>query len=425
MATAAESGETKGAPAPVAVIGAGIVGVATAIHLQREGHDVLLIDRAGPGEGTSYGNGGVLAACSIVPVTVPGLVRKAPGMLLDPAQPLFMRWSYLPRLAPWLLRYLSHCTPEEVRRIAAALAPLVSDSLADHEALSAGTGAEKWLRPSDYLFLYRDRAHFEGDAFGWSIRRDHGFVWDELEGGAFRAYDPSFSRDVGFAARLGNHGVITDPGRYVKDLAKHVEDRGGRAMRANVTDFVASGGRVTGVVADGAVVECSAAVVATGVWSKPLAARLGVDVPLESERGYHLELWEPSVMPRAPVMIASGKFVATPMDGRLRLAGIVEFGGLDAPASRAPVELLRKNIRAAMPGISWKEEKAWMGHRPAPADSIPVIGEAPAMKGVFLGFGHHHVGLTAGPGTGRLLARLVAGKAPNIDIAPYAPNRFH
>ena len=162
-----------------------------------------------------------------------------------------------------------------------------------------------------------------------------------------------------------------------------------------------------------------------GSWSKPLARKLGLDIPLESERGYHLELVEPIRMPSAPVMIASGKFVATPMDGRLRLAGIVEFGGLDAPPSRAPFELLERNIRAAMPGLTWKDRREWMGHRPAPADSIPVIGEAPGVGGAFLGFGHHHVGLTGGPKTGRLLAQLVCGRAPNIDLAPYAPNRFH
>lgn len=425
MAAATENGRATGAKPPVIVIGAGIVGVATAIWLQRDGHDVVLIDRAGPAEGTSYGNGGVLASCSIVPVTVPGLVAKAPRMLLDPGQPLFLRWSYLPKLTPWLLRYLGHCKPEETRRIAAAMAPLVSDSLADHEALSAGTGAEKWVVPADYLFLYRDRAHYKGDAFGWSIRRDHGFVWDELEGPAFHDYDPVFGKEIGFAARLKGHGRIADPGQYVKDLARHFEQKGGRFLRAEVTDFAISNGRVTGVVAGGETIACSAAVVATGAWSKPLAARLGLHVPLESERGYHLELWEPSVMPKAPAMIASGKFVATPMEGRLRLAGVVEFGGLDAPASRAPVELLRRNVRAAIPGITWKEEKAWMGHRPAPADSIPLIGEVRGAQGVFLGFGHHHVGLTAGPRTGQLLAQLVGGKTPNVDIAPYAPNRFH
>ncbi len=407
----------------IAIVGAGIVGVSTAIELQRDGHDVILIDKAGPAEGASHGNGGVLASCAVVPVTSPGLLSKAPRMLFDPNQPLFLKWGYLPRLTPWLVRYLKHANASDTTRISQALAPIIGDSLADHQALAAGTGAEKWIHPSDYLYVYRDRAAFEGDAFGWELRRKAGFTWEEMEADAFQAYDPSFSRDQGFAIKLPDHGRISDPGRYVKGLAAHVVAQGGRIVIAEVDDIVRDGGRVTGVRAGGETIPCDAAVIATGAWSKPLATRLGLDVPLESERGYHLELWEPSVMPRAPVMIASGKFVAVPMEGRLRLAGIVELGGLDAAPSRAPLDLLKKNVQAALPGLSWTEEVEWMGHRPAPADSIPIIGEVPDIAGAYIGFGHHHVGLTGGPKTGRLLAQMISGRAPNIDMSVYAPSR--
>ncbi|WP_274426409.1 NAD(P)/FAD-dependent oxidoreductase [Chelativorans sp. YIM 93263] len=409
---------------PVAVVGAGIVGVSAAIWLQREGHRVVLVDRGEPGEGTSYGNGGVLASSSIVPITVPGLVRKAPRMLFSPRQPLYLKWSYLPRLAPWLRRYLSHCTVEEASRIASALAAIVGDSLADHQALSDGTGAEKWLKPSDYVFVYDSPAQFKNDAFGWSLRDRHGFSWEELEREALHAYDPSLGARFGFAARLGGHGTITDPGRYVKALASHVLANGGDLIRGEVSDFVRDGEGIVGLRIGGETLGCSAVVLATGAWSKPLCRKLGLDVPLESERGYHVELWEPSTMPRAPCMVAAEKFVMTPMEGRLRLAGVVEFGGLAAKPSTAPIKLLMRSVEAALPGITWKHETEWMGHRPAPADSIPVIGEIPGVKGVFLGFGHHHVGLTGGPKTGRILAQLVSGQRPNLDLAPYAPSRF-
>ncbi|MFW2543164.1 NAD(P)/FAD-dependent oxidoreductase [Primorskyibacter sp. 2E107] len=408
----------------IAIVGAGIVGVSTALWLQRDGHKVIVIDRLDPGEGASHGNGGVLASCSVVPVTVPGLLAKAPKMLFDPKQPLFLKWGYLPKLAPWLVKYLRHGNAEDVRRIAAALTGVIGDSLADHQALSAGTGAERYVVPSDYVYLYKDRAAYEADAFGWAVRREMGFDWDELEGPAWQAYDGAFSEAIGFAARFGNHGRITDPGAYVKALARHVEAQGGQILKAEVSGLVQSGGRVTGVRAGGETIACDAAVLAMGAWSKGLADSLGLDVPLESERGYHLELWEPNIMPKAPVMVASGKFVATPMDGRIRLAGIVEFGGLKAPPSSAPFDLLRENIKAAMPGLTWQREVEWMGHRPAPADSIPAIGEAPGVRGAWLGFGHHHVGLTGGPKTGRLLAQMIGGRSPNIDVSPYSPSRF-
>jgi D-amino-acid dehydrogenase len=338
----------------IAVIGAGIVGVATALWLQRLGRKVILIDRSGPAEGASFGNGGVLAACSVVPVTVPGLLAKAPRMLFDPGQPLFLRWGYLPRLAPWLVRYLRHGNAADVRRIAAALHGIIGDSLADHRALAAGTGAERYVVPSDYLFLYRDRAAYEGDAFGWGIRRDLGLSYEEMDGPALRAHDPAYGPAIGFAVRVPDHGRISDPGAYVRTLADHVVAQGGEMRLAEVTDIVRSDGRVTGLrlrARDGTAdtLPCDAAVIATGAWSGPLAAKLGLKVPLESERGYHIELWEPSVMPKAPGMIASGKFVATPMDGRLRLAGVVEFGGLHAPPSRPPVDFSSGRSRRPFP----------------------------------------------------------------------------
>ncbi len=421
----ATSKSGKNETGPVAIIGAGIVGVSTALWLQRDGHDVILIDKAGPAEGTSFGNGGVLASCSIVPVTVPGLIWKAPRMLFDPGQPLFLKWSYLPRLMPWLLKYLAHGTAEAVRFRAAALQHIIGDSLADHQALATGTKAEKWVVPSDYLFLYNSRANYESDTFGWSVRKENGVEWDLLEGDQLHEYDPVFGPEIGFAARMGDHGCISDPGQYVKDLAAHVVANGGELITAEVTDIVRENGIATGVIAGGEKIDCSAVVLSAGVWSGPLASKLGLNVPLESERGYHVELWEPSVMPRSPVMVASGKFVATPMEGRLRLAGIVEYGGLEAPQSKAPFELLYKNIKTAIPGISWKESSEWMGHRPAISDSIPLIGECPGVKKAYCGFGHDHVGLTGGPKTGRILAQLISGRAPNIDLAPYAPSRFH
>lgn len=408
----------------IVIIGAGIVGVSTAIWLQRAGHDVTLIDRAGPAEGTSFGNGGVLASCAVVPVTVPGLFSKAPKMLLSANQPLFLKWGYLPRLMPWLARYLSHATAPRARRIAAALMPILGDSVNDHLALAAGTGAESLVVPSDYLYLYDDRAQFLDDAFGWGLRREHGFEWAEMDADALRAYDPCLGNASGFGVRLGNHGRITDPGRYVRDLAAHVVARGGRLLRAEVADLARDGGRVSGVRAGGETIACDAAVIATGVWSGPLAKKLGLNVPLESERGYHIEVWDPSLMPSVPAMLASARIVMTPMDGRLRLAGMVEFGGLSAAPSRPPFDLLRRALKRVLPGLRHGEITEWMGHRPAPSDSIPVIGAISGLSGAYAGFGHHHVGLTGGPKTGRLLAQLISGQKPDVDLTPYSPARF-
>ena len=171
-------------------------------------------------------------------------------------------------------------------------------------------------------------------------------------------------------------------------------------------------------------VDCDHVVITAGAWSASLMADLGLTVPLESERGYHLDLFGSSIRPRGPTYVSTGAFVATPMEGRVRLAGVLEFGGLNAGPSKAPFALLRRQVRRAFPGLTWQHEEEWMGHRPALPDSLPVIGAVPGVANAWAGFGHQHVGLTAGARTGRMLAQLITGTRPNIDISAFAPDRF-
>ncbi len=408
----------------IVVIGAGIVGVSAAIWLARAGLRVTLIDRNAPGQGTSFGNAGVLASCSVVPVTAPGLALKGPKLLLDPSFPLFLRWSYLPRLAPWLLRYLSHANDNDTRRISNGLTPIVSDSVEQHKALSQDTAASPYMVPSDYNFAYSDRVAFDADAYTWQLRQAAGFKPEIIEGEAVREYDPAFGPSVGLLAVMRDHGYITDPGGYVAALAETFKGMGGHFVTANVTDFDLGGGTVQAVVTDEGRFDCDNVVLCAGIWSKSLANKLGLNVPLESERGYHIVFKQPSAGPKAPAMVAAGKFVATPMDAGLRCAGIVEFGGLDAGPSKAPLRLLRQTVEETFPDLTYADSEEWLGHRPAPSDSLPLIGEI-GQSGVYTAFGHHHIGLTGGPKTGRLVAGLVAGDRPNIDLSAYDPNRFH
>lgn len=408
----------------VVIIGAGIVGVSAAIWLQRKGVEVVLVDKGGPASGTSYGNAGVLAAASVVPVTVPGLIGKAPKMLLDKNQPLFLNWSYLPRLLPWLPRYLSHCNPKQVERIAKALAPILRDCLADHRALAQGTPAEDYITAADYVYAYQSKAHFDADSFAWDTRSRHGFKWTEHDADSYKEYDPAFGNEVGYAACVHNHGRISDPGEYVKALASHVENCGGEIVTAEFHDFVSSEQKIRAVKTSQAEIDCDAVVVAAGVWSKALLKKLKLNIPMESERGYHIELVEPSIVPAMPTMIAAGKFVMTPMQGRLRMAGMVEFAGLAAKANDEPLKFLRRYLSRLMPDLTWKDSNEWLGHRPAPSDSIPLIGELPGAKGVFVGFGHQHVGLSGGPKTGQLLSQLICGEPTGLEMGMYSPVRF-
>lgn len=412
-----------GATLRVAVIGAGMYGVATAEWLRRAGHDVTLIDRKGPAEGTSYGNAGILSTSSVVPVPVPGLLAKVPRMLLDPDGPLYLRWSYLPKLLPWLLPYLRNGRRDRVPRIADALYDLLGDAVDQHLALARGTPAERHLRTGDFVYLYRDREAFRADGWAWDLRFRHGVTGRELEGGALTEYDPALGPDYRFAYAAANHAWLTDPGAYVKDLAAWFEGQGGRFLRADVTGLRPGPDGVS-VQAGGEVLAFDRAVIACGAWSAALAEPLGHRALLESERGYHIAFLGGRPVPPAPYAVADGKFVATPMAGAVRAAGLVEFGGLEAGPSAAPHAFLERRMQRLYPGFAWDEKAIWQGHRPTTADSLPHLGEAPKAPGIFFAFGGQHIGMASGARAGRLVADLVGGIRPNIDITPFRPERF-
>jgi D-amino-acid dehydrogenase len=363
----------------------------------------------------------VLSRSGIVPVPVPGLLAKVPRMLLDPDGPLFLRWSYLPRLAPFLVRYLRTGREAEVRRIAAALAWLLDDAVDQHRALAAGTGAEGFVRSGDYGFLYPDRAAYAADAFGHALRRAHGFAPQEIGRAEIEARDPALAARWRFAAVYPDHGWIEDPGAYVSALAEHFAREGGTVRRGEVVD-VSPEGRVT--LRGGAFLRAERVILAAGAWSRRIAERLGLSVPMESERGYHLMLRNPSSKPAHPGMVAEAKAVTTPMRDGVRLAGVVEFGGTDAGPSQAPARLLRRTVRRVWPELAWESEEVWMGHRPATADSLPMLGEVPGAPALVIATGGQHVGMTAGPRLGRLAARLAAGRGGNEDLSAFAPARF-
>ena len=407
----------------IVVVGAGIVGVSAAIWLARAGRKVTLLDRLAPGEGTSHGNAGILAACAMVPVTVPGLISKAPGYLLDNNFPLFMRWSYLPRLAPWLKQYLSYANDTDTPRIAEGLTTIVADSVEQHQALAGNTAADSWLVPSDYQFAYLSKESFDADSYVWSLRRQAGFVPELVTGTAVHEKEPLLGSDINLLAVCKDHGYVRSPGQYVKTLADVFKGLGGNVRQAEVMDFEHIDGKVSAVHTSGGTIECTELVLATGVWSAELGRKLGVNIPLESERGYHVIFKNPSAMVNTPTMVTTGKFVATPMHDGMRCAGIVELGGLDAGPSQAPLELLMNQVKKTFPNLTYSDTEEWLGHRPAPADSLPFIGEI-GTSGVYMALGHHHIGLTGGPKTGRMISDLITGDSFEDDIAPFNPMRF-
>jgi D-amino-acid dehydrogenase len=411
----------------VIVVGAGITGVSAAEWLRRDGHAVTLIDRVRPGDPaqTSYGNAGIIARAGVVPVSVPGLIWKAPRMILDPNSPLYLRWSYLPKLMPWMLRFLWNGRRGKVEEISRGIAALTGDSVDQHLSLVCGTPAEKFIKHGYYTAIYRSRAHFEADAFGFGLRKACGFEWDEWDRAELAEYDPGLSEVYTFGAAIKDHGFVTSPSGYVAALAEYFEREGGDFLQGEVADIAPTqDGRATVTLIGGARHEADRVVLAAGVWSGKLAHKLGHNAAMESERGYHLTLTGASHMPPAPYMFAEAKLAVTPMDSGLRFAGTADFGGLDGPELTAPLDGIRKRVRDIYPNLKWDGEETWMGQRPSTVDSLPLLGASPKAPAIHFAFGGQHLGLTMGPRLGRMTADLISGRKPNIDIAAYRVDRF-
>ncbi|HZK89183.1 MAG TPA: FAD-binding oxidoreductase [Stellaceae bacterium] len=412
----------------IGVIGAGMVGICAASYLQREGHSVFMVDPGVPGEGASFGNAGAFNASSVTPVAMPGTLKKVPGWLRDPLGPLSLRWSYLPAVLPYLYRFVRAGTEEKIHAQARALRPLVGATLSALQPLVKDAGAENLVHQRGHLYVYRSAESLAKDGMAWALRRENGVVVDEFDTDELRQLEPTLSRDYVRGLLVRENGHTSNPFGLVSALVEHFMRQGGAVIRARALGFRLDGGQLIAIRTDAGELAADVAVVAAGAWSKPLAASLGDKVPLETERGYHLMIRDPEVMPKIPTADGDGKFVATPMDTGLRFAGTVELAGLEAPPDWRRARILLEQGRKMLPGLAahHPEERlsVWMGHRPSMPDSLPVLGHSRATRDVVYAFGHGHVGMTAAPMTGRLVADLVAGRDPAIDISSFAATRF-
>ena len=455
----------------VAVLGAGIVGAMVALALLRDGHRVTLIEPGEPGgeQAASFGNGAWISPGSVVPMSTPGLWKKLPGYLSDRSGPLVIRWSALPGLLPWLLRFwwAGHSVPR-VEATARALSALLRDAPARHLRAAALAGVTAWVVQRGLLYLYPDRAAFEAEALAWRLRRDNGVQADELEGAALRALVPDVDARYGLGLLVAAGAHCLDPGAYVAALVRQAQSGGARLVRARALGFAfgsgPQGSRLTAVRTTAGDVACERAVICAGIASAALARQAGDRIPLASERGYHVVWPDAPVRLGLAVMPSDGKMALTPTRGGLRVAGQVELAAVSAPPDWRRADLLTRFAQqmfpalrsgprpdlgaaaatplsaenhaasvaasAAVPAAEFAATSAtppasrWMGHRPSTPDGLPVIGPSARHPDILHAFGHGHVGLAAAPATAELVADLLAGRSPSIDPRPYRASRF-
>ena len=408
----------------VVVIGAGVVGLCCTSHLQQRGYRVTLVDPRPPGEYCSFGNAGCFSRASCVPLGLPGMWKKVPAWLLDPTGPLHIPLRYSLRLAPWLWQFQRASSRARVNRISDALHALLTVTLDKWRPLAARAGVPELIVQNGYAFAYESAAAFEGDALGREIRRARGVAIEVLKGPDIVAFEPALSSAVTHLVVLPEQGHCPNPLRLSRALAARLREDGARFVTGTVNGFETVDGRVTRVQTDAGPIDADAVVIAAGAHSGPLAAQLGSDVPLETERGYHAMLASPGIAPRIPIASGEGKYFVTPMEEGLRIAGTVELAGLHAPPDYRRADALVDKAKRLLPALSASNVERWMGHRPSLPDSLPVIGRSQRAANAFFAFGHGHVGLTAAAPTGEIVADLVAGRTPFMDGSPFSAARF-
>ena len=408
----------------ITIIGAGIVGVACAIYLQREGHKVTLVERGEPGEGTSYGNAGSLAPGSIVPLAQPGTFRQVPSWILDPLGPLSLAWTALPALLPWLWHFRRACTTERVLRSAAAMRSLNRESVDTFTDLLFAAGAPELLSRTGMLQVYRSQGTFDASAGSRRLRIANGARVDVLGESDIRAAAPALAPQYRWGFSLPDGGHVRSPLRVTQTLVAHFREQGGSVVQAEVTGLVLERGRVGAIATSAGTLPVERLVLSAGIWSRSLARSLDVRVPLASERGYHIHVPRPGLTLDVPVTDGERRFVATPMEGGLRFAGTSEFCSLDTAPDWNRAQALVKLAGGMLPGVNTEGHARWCGHRPSTPDGLPVIGPAPRYPNVLLAYGHGHWGLMAAPATGQVITDLVAGREPRLDLSPFRPDRF-
>jgi len=413
----------------VAVLGAGIVGVSCALELQRRGFDVTVFDRTTPGRETSYGNAGVIARSSLMPFNHPGLWAALPRLLKNKAASFRYDPLFLAKNLPWALSFLANTRAAVFQETTAALDALIRLSTAEHQRLLGEAGAAHRLRMNGWLFLYRSEEGFRGNQQSRDTFDNFGISTQVLDAGALADLEPHLKPLFPRALWIRDTASVDSPGRVVEAYARLFTARGGRIVQASIDGLrrSANGDAAWHVTEEGgAAHEASRVVLALGPWTREFAkTSLGLSVPMAFERGYHMHYGAAggATLGR-PVYDTGGGYVLSPMEQGLRLSTGVQLADRAAPPDLAQLGLAELAAREAFPLDVRLDGKAWLGSRPTLPDSRPIIGECPGRTGLWLAFGHQHIGFNTGPGTAALLGSMMAGEACVFDPAPFRPSRF-
>jgi D-amino-acid dehydrogenase len=408
----------------VVIVGAGIVGLASAYKLVEAGHSVLLVDSKGMAEETSRGNAGALAFSDIMPLATKDMWRKLPRWLSDPLGPFTVRPEYLAQITPWLMRFWRAGWPDRVDAAIKAQASLMRLARREMDALVASAGIGALVRSDGVLELYESERELRAAMGEINAKTREGIEVRVVRGGALTDLQPGLDPRFVVGTFIPKWQTVSDPYDFALAIGKAATDRGATFRKAEVKALRPLGDGVTVEFADGATLTANKVVVAAGAWSRTLTAPLGDLIPLDTERGYNTTLPPGAFDLRRQLVFPGHGFVVTPLSTGVRVGGAVELGGLNLPPNFKRSEAMLKKATMFMPGLRTEGGRQWMGFRPSLPDSLPAIGRSRPSPHIVYAFGHGHLGLTQSAATGTLVTELVTGAAPSLDLSPFSPQRF-
>lgn len=404
------------------VIGAGIVGLCVAYELKKANHKVVLIDAEEPGSQCSFGNAGALSSGSVAPLAMPGVLKTAASMLVDASSPLYIPASYWCSAAPWLLRFVAAANPKRVAHIASSLAGLLADAVANHQQLATEIGCPEIVQHTGQLHLYPSQRALSKDNASWALKREHGLQMQAVDRAAIAQLEPSVSKHYSHGIFLPDQAWLTNPQRYTRAIATALHKIGVLPVHSKIASLEQEHGAWS--VSDGSRRwHGDNLVICAGMGSKGLLSSLGLKVPLESQRGYHVQIAKPKIKVSRVVVLADRKVFMTPMEPGLRIAGTVEFAGTKRAPNEKRALLLKRDALAGLQGLDASDFTTWMGHRPCLPDSLPVIGPVDHLPGLWCAFGHGHLGVTGSVNTAKRLVAAMGGKHTG-GLAAFGLGRF-
>jgi len=407
----------------VGIIGAGIQGVCTGLFLQKKGYSVTLFDRDDPGSAAaSYGNAGHFSPYASVPVNRPDILIDVPAMLLSSNGPLALKWNYVPKMIPWFLKFFKNCSKKNMMHTAKYMHQILDLALPAYDELFEDVDISDLVENKGIMYIWNDQ-NLKSRELEINIRNEIGAEQQLLNKHEIHDLEPNIKKiyHAGVFYKRARHAK--NPGKIWVRLFENFLKKGGKFLRLDIKDLNFDESKPV-IRSETQRFIFDKLVIACGAFSKKLTDKLHENIPLDTERGYHIHFKDCEHLISRPVVFQNRGFGMTPMEQGLRVVGTVEFGGLKNKLSKGRIKNLVNNAKYLLDGLPEHHEDEWLGFRPTLPDYLPVIGSSKNYSNVYYSFGHHHLGWTLGAISGKIISKMISEEKTNLDLEPYSSLRF-